>query len=183
MHAAGIGDRSNGTIAALVPLAAAGDGAAFTRIVAACHSAMARVAYVICGGDPEVAQDVLQSTWTIAWSRLRTLRDPQRICPWLISVTANEARQLVHDQRHAAAVRLETTVEGMGIPDPAGPADAVDVATVLRLLSPDDRTLVALHYAVGYDAREIGAVLGVPASKVGRRLEQLLDRVRDSVEA
>ena len=182
MHAAGIGEQPE-TIASLVPLAAAGDGAAFAHIVAACHADMARVAYVICGGDREVAQDALQSTWTIAWSRLRTLRDPQRICSWLMSVTASEARQLMHDQGHAAAVRLEFAVEGMAIPDPAGSADVVDVATVLRRLSPEDRTLVALHYAVGYDAREIGAVLGMPASRVGRRLEQVLDRVRDSVGA
>lgn len=183
MHAVGNVDRPDGTIAALVPLAAAGDGGAFARIVAACHADMARVAYVICGGDREVTQDALQSTWTIAWSRLRTLRDPQRICSWLMSVTASEARQLMRDQRHAAAVRLEFAVEGMGVPDPAGRADAVDVATVLRRLSPEDRTLVALHCAVGYDAREIGAVLGMSASRVGKRLEQLLDRVQDSVEA
>ncbi len=140
------------------------------------------LAYVICGGDREVAQDALQSTWTMAWSRLRTLRDPQWICSWLMSVTASEARRLVHDQRHAATALLEFTLEGMGVPDSAGPAAAVDVATLLRGLSPEDRALVALRYAIGYDAREIGAVLGMSPSRVGKRLGQLLDRARDSVE-
>jgi hypothetical protein len=40
---------------------------------------MARLAFFVCGGNRELTEDAVQSAWTIAWSRLRTLRDPQRI--------------------------------------------------------------------------------------------------------
>ena len=49
---------------------------------------------------------------------------------------------------------------------------------MLRRLSPEDRTLLALRYAAGYDADEIAALLGMRASRVSSRLERVLDRVR-----
>ena len=53
---------------------------------------MARVAYVVAG-DAELAADAVQSAWEVAWRRLRTLRQPDRIRAWLVAIAANEARQ------------------------------------------------------------------------------------------
>ena len=77
----------------MVASAATGDEAAFARIVAAHHDDMARVAYVVCG-DVEIAQDAVQAAWPKVWAKLGTVRDPDRIRPWLMSVAANEAKQL-----------------------------------------------------------------------------------------
>ena len=108
-------------MAELVPLAAAGDEAAFTRLVAAFNADMARVAHVICGGDRELAQDAVQSAWTIAWGRLRTLREPGRVRAWLLSVTANEARQLLRRQRRVVAVGMEYLEDRVVTPGPVSP--------------------------------------------------------------
>ena len=78
----------------IVQLAAAGDTVAFARIVAAYHADMIRVAYVVSGGDQDIADDAVQAAWSIAWRKLGSLRDPDRLKPWLVSVAANEARQL-----------------------------------------------------------------------------------------
>jgi len=40
----------------------------------------------------------VQSARSIAWRKLSSLRDPERLRPWLVSVAANEARQLVRGQ-------------------------------------------------------------------------------------
>ena len=83
-------------LAATVRSAVAGDEAAFARIVEAYHGDLVRVAYVIAG-DGQLAEDAAQATWAIAWRKLGSLRDPQRLRPWLVSVAANEARQ--HDKQ------------------------------------------------------------------------------------
>lgn len=57
-----------------IRLAAAGDTVEFARIVAAHHADMTRVAYVVCGGDQELAADAVQAAWTIAWKKLGSLR-------------------------------------------------------------------------------------------------------------
>jgi RNA polymerase sigma-70 factor, ECF subfamily len=169
-------------IVALVPLAATGDKVAFTRLVEAFHADMARLAYFVCGGNRELTEDAVQSAWTIAWSRLGTLRDPERIRAWLLSVTANEARQLLRQQRQRVAVRLEFAEERLGAPDPYASAARLDMASVLARLKPEERTLVGLRYAAGLDSAEIGAVLGMSASGVRSRLDRLLDRLRAELE-
>jgi RNA polymerase sigma-70 factor (ECF subfamily) len=169
-------------IVALVPLAAAGDKAAFTRLVETFHADMARLAYFVCGGNRELAEDAVQSAWAIAWSRLGTLRDHDRIRPWLLSVTANEARQMLRHQRQGAAVRLEFAEQRVGALDAYSSPVSLDMANVLARLKPEERTLIALRYAAGLDSAEIGAVLGMSASGVRSRLDRLLDRLRAELE-
>jgi len=169
-------------IVALVPLAVAGDKVAFTRLVETFHADMARLAYFVCGGNRELAEDAVQSAWAIAWSRLGTLRDAERIRAWLLSVTANEARQLQRRQRQMVAVRLEFAEERLAGPDPYASASALDMAKVLARLKPEERTLVGLRYSAGLDSAEIGAVLGMSASGVRSRLDRLLDRLRAELE-
>ena len=168
-------------IVALVPRAAAGEEAAFTRLVEEFHADMARLAYFICGGNRELAEDAVQSAWTIAWSRLSTLRDHQRIRAWLLSVTANEARQAMRQQRRVAVFAIEFAEERVGAPGPYPSAIALDMADVLTRLKPEERTLVGLRYAAGLDSAEIGTVLGMSASGVRSRLNRLLDRLRAEV--
>jgi RNA polymerase sigma-70 factor, ECF subfamily len=170
------------SIVALVPLAAAGDKGAFTRLVEAFHPDMARLAYFVCGGNRELTDDAVQSAWTIAWSRLGSLREPERIRPWLLSVTANEARQIMRQQRQAATVRLEFAEDRLSAPDPYRSPGVLDVVSVLARLKPEERTLVGLRYAAGLDSAEIGVVLGMSASGVRSRLDRLLDRLRAELD-
>src|SRR6476646_4629448 len=92
--------------ASTVADAAAGDTNAFASIVRAHHDDMARVCYLICG-DQDMAQDAVQTAWPLAWRKLGTLRDPDRLRPWLISVAANEARRLVRARRHRQVVEID----------------------------------------------------------------------------
>ncbi len=165
------------SLVALVPRAASGDEVAFTRLVHAFHPDMIRVAYVICEGDSDLTQDAVQAAWTIAWTRLGSLRQPDRIRSWLLSVTANEARQLLRRRRRAAFIDLSFAEERVAAPD-ACSATSIDVGDMLRRLKPDERALVALRYGAGLDSREIGQVIGMSASGVRSRLDRLLDRLR-----
>src|SRR5512135_3124814 len=101
MNGQAVGGRSAATT---VELAGAGDEAAFAQLVATYHADMARVAFVACG-DRSLAEDAVQSAWLVAWRKLRSLRDAARVRPWLLAVTANEARQLVR-RRHGPVVEI-----------------------------------------------------------------------------
>ena len=105
----------------IVQLAAAGDTMAFARIVAAYHADMIRVAYVVSGGDQDIADDAVQAAWSIAWQKLDSLRDPDRLKPWLVAVAANEARQLCRRQRSRSLVHLDVDLPDLGVADPANP--------------------------------------------------------------
>jgi RNA polymerase sigma-70 factor (ECF subfamily) len=162
---------------ALVADAAAGDQVAFTRLVAAYHPSMARVAYAITG-DRESAADAVQIAWGTAWRRLATLRDRSTIRSWLVAIAANEARQILRRQRRRSIVDIATVIESSSDDDPSERISTVDLARVLRSLSPDERTLLALRFGAGLDSAEIAGQLGMSASGVRSRLSRLIERLR-----
>jgi RNA polymerase sigma-70 factor (ECF subfamily) len=167
--------------ASTVAEAAAGSAAALARIVGAHHDDMARICFVICG-DADMAQDAVQAAWPVAWRKLGTLRDPDRLRPWLMSVAANQARQLVRRQRRHAVVEIAAAATASGRADPAADAALMDLGVALRRLSPEDRALLALRHVAGFDATEIGRALGMSPSGVRSRLARLMARLRSELD-
>jgi RNA polymerase sigma-70 factor (ECF subfamily) len=157
--------------------AASGDAIALGRIVAAYHDDMARLAYVICG-DQQMAQDAVQTAWSIAWRKLGTLRDPSRLRPWLMSIAANETRQLLRRQRRLRTIEADVVDIGSGLDDPGERARALDLRQALARLSVEDRTLLAMRHLGGFDSTEIGAVLGISSDAVRSRLTRLVAKLR-----
>lgn len=162
--------------------AMSGDREAFTRLVAMYDNSMAKVAYVV-SGDPEVARDAVQAAWTIAWRRLGGLRDPAQVRSWLLTIAANEARQLVRRRRRHTVVDLSIVgdaTDGRG--DPGDLIHLIDLDRALRKLKPDDRALIALRYIAGLDSSEIAAQLGGSASGIRSRLSRAIDHLRTDLD-
>ena len=164
-----------------VRLAAGGDQAAFAKLVAEHHAAMARVAYVICG-DVEATRDAVQSAWAIAWRRLSGLRQPEQVRSWLVAIAANEARQAVRRNHRTTVVDLSAAIDRRGDGDPADAIRVIDLELALRAIKPDDRMLLTLRFVAGMDSGEIARHLGISASGVRSRLDRLLDRLRIELE-
>jgi RNA polymerase sigma factor (sigma-70 family) len=172
---------AQGTIpASTIAAAAAGDTMAFARIVQAHHDDMARVCQAILG-DPDQAQDAAQAAWPIAWRRLGTLRDPAKLRPWLVTVAANEARQLIRKQHRGRMMRIEVADIGSDRDDPASRVADADLLAAIRLLPAEERMLISLRYVGGFDATEIGTALGMSASGVRSKLSRLVARLRTEV--
>jgi RNA polymerase sigma-70 factor (ECF subfamily) len=169
-----------GIAAVVVAEAAAGDAVAFARIVAAHHDDMARVCFVICG-DQDMAQDAVQAAWPVAWRKLSSLRDPEQLRPWLVTIAANEVRQVMRRMRRHAVVEIEVANVGSNEHDPSRLAASSDLVAALRSLSAEDRTLLALRHVSGFDASEIGRALGMSPSGVRSRLARAAARLRSEL--
>ena len=141
---------------AVVTAAAGGDTVAFTRIVAQHHDDMVRVAYLI-SGDVELAHEAVQSAWSTAWLKIKDLRDPDRLRPWLVSVAANEARQLLRRRRRHSVREIEIdSMTGLEASGSTARDDSIDLLDALARLSPDDRAIMAIGYGLGLTSEEIG---------------------------
>jgi RNA polymerase sigma factor (sigma-70 family) len=163
----------------LVARAAAGDEAAFTRIVATHHVDMLKVSLAVCG-DPQMADDAVQAAWSLAWRRLGSLKDTDRLRPWLVSIAANQARDALRRQRRRPVVELDVaaTRSDFGSGDPASRSGDIDLRNAMARLDPTDRAIVALRYVAGLDSGELGRALGMSASGTRARLARILDRLR-----
>lgn len=163
-------------VASTIELAGAGDEAAFAQLVATYHADMARVAFVACG-DRELAEDAVQSAWLVAWRKLHSLRDPDRIRPWLLSVTMNEARQLLR-RRHGPVVAARVELPGDARGDPSTGIERLDLRRALAHLSPEERALLAMRYVVDLRSDELAMAVGTSPSTARTRLCRVVDRLR-----
>jgi RNA polymerase sigma factor (sigma-70 family) len=167
-------------VGGVVVSAAAGDESAFALIIARYDDDLARVAYLVTT-DIGLAHDAVQSAWPIAWRNLHSLRDPDRLRPWLISIAVNEARQLMRRQRRQRVV--EISIERLPETSTQRPSlvqadEHIDLLTALRALAPDDRAIVAMRYALGLTSDEIGLAFGLSAPGVRSRLARSVARLR-----
>jgi RNA polymerase sigma factor (sigma-70 family) len=165
----------------LVAGARAGDEAAFTRLVAACHEDLLRVAFVITG-DADMASDAAQLAWQTAWRKLGSLREPDRLRSWLVAIAANEARQLTRRQRRRSVVEIAVAAESSAAGDPTGAISRLDLVNALGHLTPEDRELIALRYVIGLDSFEIAAARGRSASGTRARIARVLAQLRRELD-
>lgn len=171
------------TSAGLMRLAADGDEVAFAGLVDAHHADMSSVCFVVTGGDAELTAEAVQSAWPIAWRKLHTIRDPERLRPWLISIAVNEARQLARRRRRGrvleivAALDPSATTQG----DPGSHVGDIDLRNALVRMNPEDRALIALRYVAGFDSTELARALHMSPSGTRARLARLLGHLRSEL--
>jgi RNA polymerase sigma-70 factor (ECF subfamily) len=162
----------------LAERAAEGDHDALATIMAAHDGDMTRICMVICG-NLHIAREAVQAAWPIAWRKLGSLRDPDRLRPWLMSVAANEARKIMRADRRRASHEGRLTV--VGPEDPASRAEYLDLAGAVALLDADDRRLIALRYVAGLTSQEIAREMGGSAASVRGRLARAVARLREEL--
>lgn len=166
---------------ATLRLAASGDEASLALLIAENHDPMVKVAYVIIG-DAELAREAAQVAWTVAWPRLRSVRDPQRIRPWLVAIAANEARQLIRRERRRSVVEISAGPDDRRTGDPSEAIGVLDLKRALRQLKPEDRGFLALRFVAGLDSTQLGEQSGMSPSGVRSRLSRLLERLRKDLD-
>jgi len=169
-------------LSGIVKSAAEGDEIAFGRIVAAHHEDMRRVCAFVTRDDT-LAEDATQMAWSVAWQKLGSLREPDRLRPWLISVAVNQAKDLLRSRRRRAEVEVATDPSRVsGGIDPATGIERLDALEAMAHLEPDDRALIAMRYVLGFDATELADALGMSPAGVRQRLKRLMDRLRQELE-
>ena len=130
------------------------------------------------------AQDITQDTFTAAWRKLPTLRDPERFPQWITRICVNRCRTHLHENR-SAPISLEAGgAEEM--PARGDFRDAIDARAVVgpafRGLSADHRSVLALHYGLGLSISETADAMDVRVGTAKSRLKAALGFMRDSLE-
>lgn len=166
---------------AVLASAAEGDELAFARIVDAHHDDMRRVCLFITH-DRDLAEDAVQTAWSIAWRKLGSVREAPKLRSWLMRVAVNEAKRAL--KKGSRRAEVESLVAGFGAPSGTNPEtgiDALDLRESLKRLDPDDRALLAMRYVAGFNATELAAAIGITPSGTRNRLERLTSRLRQEL--
>ena len=170
-------DEGSGVLAS----AAAGDETAFRRIIAAHHEDMRRVCLAI-SGDHAIAEEAVQAAWLVAWKKLDKVHAPDQLRPWLVSVAAREARQLLRKRHRRGRIEFTTPTAGSrGGVDPATGIASMDLRAALLRLHADDRALLAMRYGAGFNSNELAIATGKSPAAIRQRLKRLVDGLREDL--
>lgn len=147
---------------------------------------MYRLAAAIVG--PVDARDVTQEAFVVAWQRLPSLRKADAFPAWARRICANRAKNWLRSRSaRGPAASLDADDElGARLPDrradfrPAVEASAT-LAPAYSSLTDAQRTVLALHYGLGYSLAETADALGIRAGTAKSRLNAALEVMRGAV--
>ncbi len=114
------------------------------------------------------AEDVYQDVFLRLLEQPSKGWDGEHLKAWLIRATLNRCADLGRLRSRRGTLPLSE------LPDRAGPTDdgAAELWDAVSRLPEKLRTAVHLFYGEGYESREIGTLLGVPAATVRSRLRR-----------
>jgi RNA polymerase sigma-70 factor (ECF subfamily) len=153
--------------------------------VAAHYPRLIRLAGLICR-DAIDSEDAVQAGLERAWRRRESLRDPERLAPWLDRIVVREAIRLGRDRR-SLRQRVERLLGDhddieLRLPADADPGSTVTSRAALRhafeALPAAQRAVVALHLYLGYSIAETADVVGAPLETVRSRLRLAREQMR-----
>lgn len=127
--------------------------------------------------DREDARDAVGEAALKAYEKLHTLRDAERFRPWIMQITANEARRIYGRNRRS------TPVEDMEAYMPAFRDESHELWDVVMQLDIAYREVILLYFYERFSIREISAALRIPEGTVKSRLSRGKKLLRDMLEA
>jgi RNA polymerase sigma factor (sigma-70 family) len=174
--------------AELVRGARAGDKRAFVEIVARHQAMLCGVALGILG-DFTASEDAAQEAFLAAWKKIRDLREPERLRPWLAQIARNTALGHLRQRRgHNELDDALTIADGSPAPDELAASDeeAALVRESLAKMPESYRLPLILFYREGQSVHAVAETLGISEDAVKQRLargrEMLRERMSGLVE-
>ena len=148
------------------------------------YDRLVKLAFLICRHSPDAA-DAVQRGLEQAWRRRGTLRDGDRLRPWLDRVVVREAIRIGRRPWLRRVFSLDTQVGWAEPMDPvtSQPSDWADLHAAFGRLPADQRAVVVLHHHAGYSVAETAAIVDAPIETVRTRLRRAKDRLRHDLGA
>ncbi len=152
--------------------------------LAAAYDRYAVPLYAYCGSllrEPADAADAVQDTFLIAAAKVRGLRDPGKLRPWLYAVARNECRRRLRAGNAISALDEAPDVPAQSAA-PGSEAERADLQELVRDaidgLNPAERDVIELSLVHELEGDELADALGVSRNHA----HALLSRARGQLE-
>ena len=157
--------------------AQAGDREAFDRLFRLLQEPLYRYIFSLVGARA-LAEDILQEVFILIYRKIRWLREPELLRPWVYRIATREAfKHLKRERRWSDKTEDESAL--LDLPAPSRNELAPElIAQLVAKLSPASRAVIVLHYLHEMPLAEIAEVMGVAVGTVKSRLAYGLDLMR-----
>lgn len=141
------------------------------------------------GADPELAEEIAQSTFAKLAEKLSEYEDTGRFESWLFRIAMNRLRDDARRRRrHAKPVGEGEALEGLAgaAPEPAAgraaPEDLDALRRAVARLSEGDREVIDLRHVAGMSFKQMAAHLDEPLGTLLARHHRALAKLRALLE-
>jgi len=171
--------------AGLVERAREGDRIAFESLYRRHRNRIYALMWRLGGGDPALAEDLLQEAFVRAWQKLETFRGDSRFGTWLHSLSANVAlsdrRSRVRRVGRETELDLNVERKATGAKDVYA-AQRMDLEQAIARLPERARTVLVLFDIEGYSHAEIAEIAGMAVGSSKAQLHRARKLVRQELD-
>lgn len=133
-----------------------------------------RTAYVLLGNSHDV-QDVIQEALIKYMEKSPDFSCEEHRKAWLLKVTSNLCKDLLRFNKRHSCLCIDE-LEGIC----SVPEDRETLKEIL-LLPPKYKAVLLLHYAEGYQLKEIAGILGISENAVKKRIQRGKDALKQKL--
>ena len=162
-----------------------GSPSAFSALVRHYERTALAVAFAACGGDANLAGDIVQESFLRAWRRIAELKHEDKFAAWLCGIVRNaaaDARRRTGRSRNMLGGDALSTA-GESVADPHSQLEGLErseqIAWALRQLDDASRTAVVLRYYEGLSSVGIAQLTDSTPTAVDMRLSRARRRLRE----
>lgn len=144
--------------------------------------AVYRLAFARCRNTPD-AEDIFQTTFLRFYASHIPFGNPEHEKAWLLRVCINACKDL---QKSAWRTKVSAMPDEFDAPDTSARKETTPQEEALNEamqgLSPEQRTVVHLHYFEGFSTGEIAQMLGMRSATVRSHLHRARIAMRNALE-
>jgi RNA polymerase sigma-70 factor (ECF subfamily) len=161
--------------AQLVADVRAGDTARYAVLVER-YERLVRATVLQKLGDRNLAEDVVQNAFLIAFESLAALRDGERFGVWLLGIARNQSFRTLRDSARREHGGFD--LDGLPGANASGlSADSVGVLECVERLPEHERVLIGLKHFEGHTVAEVAEITGRPIGTVTKQLSRAYARL------
>lgn len=161
--------------AQLVQRTVDGDLAAFEALITRYERSVRSVTWAFLA-DVHACEDAAQEVFVAAYQALPTLRERDRLGPWLMQIARRVAGKL-QGQRARRPISSEFG-DPEARPPPVESPQAQFLLSLIERLPEQERLVVTMRYFDGHSTQEIAEATGSPLGSVTKQLSRAYDRLR-----
>lgn len=161
---------------------------AFRRVVERYQGLVTSITYNATGDIP-ISEDLAQDTFLLAWRKIGSLREPEKLAGWLCAIARNRVRDWLrrrkNDVDRRAVALLDTMPASATEPLPDTRMEREEESALvwhaIESIPNDYREVLVLHYREQIETSQIAGALGITEAAARQRLSRARAMVRQEL--
>ena len=118
-------------------------------------------------------EDAVQSAIEKAWRKRDSLKDDNRLAPWIVQILIHECYTILRRQKRELPVEVLSD-------NPAPEGSEPNLYRFFTSLPDTLRLTMVLHYVEGYDVKEVARIQRIPVGTVKSRLMRGREKLKEN---